>query len=204
MKNGIAIAVVAGLAAAASAQDMTISLVAPASVGLGETYTVEVWGSVSGGSWVQGTSAMAGFGIGVTTNDDALVASITSSTIASWAQGFGTNGTVVGADLLGTSGGQIANVFNLNPGINMSNPIMLFTFDVTAGGVAGTVTYSPSNPNPNGALSYYPVSTNGASVIAPNTAGTNLILTGASTQIVPAPASLALLGLGGLAARRRR
>ena len=204
MKNAFAIAVVAGLAAAASAQDMTISMVAPASVAQNSTYTVEVWGSVSGGNWVQGTSAMAGFGIGATTNDDGLVASITTSTIAGWAQGFGTNGTVVGADLLGTSGGQIANVFNLNPGINLSNPIMLFTFDVTVGAGVGTVTYSPSNPNPNGALSYYPVSTNGASVIAPNTAGTNLILTGASTQIVPAPASLALLGLGGLAARRRR
>lgn len=204
MKNAIALAVVAGLAAAATAQDMTISMVAPESVNTGETYTVELWGSVSGGNWVQGTSAMAGFGIGATTDDDALVASITSSTIADWALGFGTNGTVVGADLMGTSGGQIANVFNLNPGIDLSNPILLFTFDVTAGDTAGTVTYTPSDPNPNGALSYYPVSTAGASVIAPNTAGTNLILTGASTRIVPAPASLALIGLGGLVARRRR
>ncbi len=206
MKNTIAIAVVAGLAAAASAQDFEISMVAPTEVGFDATYTVEVWGSVTGGSWVDDFSAMAGFGIdAIATGGASLVASNGGSVISDWAAGFGTDGTVVGADLVGTSGGQLANLFGiLNPAIDMSNPILLFTFDVTVGATAGDVTYTPANPNINGGLSYYPDSQDGASVIAPNDAGTTLTLIGATTTVVPAPASLALIGLGGLVARRRR
>ena len=206
MKNTIAIAVVAGLAAAASAQDFSISMVAPASVATNSTYTVEVWGSVTGGSWVDGTSAMAGFGIdAIATGGASLVTANGGSVLSDWASGFGTDGTVNGADLEGTSGGQLANLFGiLNPGIDMSNPILLFTFDVTVGAAGGDVTYTPANPNINGGLSYYPDSQDGASVIAPNDSGTTLTLVGATTHVVPAPASLALLGLGGLVARRRR
>lgn len=201
MKNVIAIAVVAGVAGAAVAQDFTIAATAPASVNPGETYTVEFWGSVSGGSWADGTSAMAGFGV------DALgsgaIASHTNATIADWAAGFGVEGATVGNDVVGVSGGQLANVFNLNPNIDMSNPILLFSIDVTAG-AAGNIVYVAGNPNVNGGLSYYPVSTAGASVVAPNHAGTTLSFVAATTTIVPAPASIALLGLGGLVARRRR
>ncbi len=207
MKNAIALIVVAGLAAAASAQDFEISVVAPVEVAPGATYTVELWGSVSGAPWVQGTSAMSGFGIdAVATAGAAGVGSITGSNIAGWASGFGTNGTIQGANLVGTSGGQLANLFGfLNPNINMSNPILLFSFDVTvANGFFGTITYSAANPNVNGGLSFYPVSTDGASIIAPNNAGTTLTLLSASTRIIPAPASLALLGLGGMVAGRRR
>ena len=207
MKTAFALAAVAGIAVAATAQDFEIYMVAPAEVAMGASYTVEVWGSVSGGTWVQGTSAMAGFGIDAIATDGAAgVASNGGSVIATWAAGFGTNGTVSGANLLGTSGGQLANLFGiLNPTINKNNPIMLFTFNVTLDGAfAGSVTYTPANPNPNGGLSYYPLSTDGASVIAPNDAGTTLTLTGATTRVIPAPASLALLGLGGLVARRRR
>lgn len=207
MKTVFALAAVAGIAAAATAQDFEIYMVAPAEVAQGATYTVEVWGSVSGGSWVQGTSAFAGFGIdAIATAGGEGVSSITTSTIATWAAGFGQNGVVNGDDLVGTSGGQLANLFGfLNPSINMGNPLMLFSFQVTLdAGFAGSVTYTPANPNPNGGLSYYPLSTDGASVIAPNDAGTTLTLTGATTRVIPAPASLALLGLGGLVARRRR
>ncbi|RMH09887.1 MAG: hypothetical protein D6695_12380 [Planctomycetota bacterium] len=206
MKNTLAIVAIAGIAAAATASDFEIYMVAPATANPGDTYTVEVWGSVSGGQWVDGVSAMAGFGIdAIATAGASGVAANGGSVIADWAASFGTDGTVVGADLIGTSGGQLANVFNLNPNIDMSNPIMLFTFDVTVdAGFVGDITYTPANPNPNGGLAYYPVSTEGASVIAPNDDGTTLTLTGATTSIIPAPASLALLGLGGLVARRRR
>jgi hypothetical protein len=195
------------MAAAASAQDFEIYTVAPTEVAPGATYTVEVWGSVSGGTWVQGTSAFAGFGIDmIATEGAAGVGNNSGSAIETWANGFGTDGTVNGADLTGTSGGQLANLFGfLNPGINLSNPIKLFSFDVTvAAGFFGTITYTPGNPNPNGGLSFYPNSQDGASVIAPNDSSTTLALTGASTRIIPAPASLALLGLGGMVAGRRR
>ncbi|GAB4384691.1 MAG: hypothetical protein Kow0022_08020 [Phycisphaerales bacterium] len=207
MKTAFALAAVAGIAVAATAQDFEIYMVAPATANPGDTYTVEVWGSISGGAWVDGTSAVAGFGIDAVAADGAAgVASIGNQVFEAWASGFATPGTVSGADLVGSSGGQLANLFGfLNPSIDMSNPIRLFTFDVTvADGFAGTITYTPANPNPNGGLSFYPVSTDGASIIAPNDQGTTLTLTGASTTVVPAPASLALLGLGGLVARRRR
>lgn len=201
MKNVFALAVVAGLAGAAVAQDFTIAATAPATVNPGESYTVEFWGSVSGGSWVDGVSAMAGFGVDA--QGSGSVASHSTANIAAWAAGFGVAGVSSGASVLGISGGQLANVFNLNPGIDMSNPILLFTVDVTAG-ASGSIVYVAGNPNPNGGLSYYPVSTSGASVVAPNNAGTTLTYVAATTQIVPAPASIALLGLGGLVARRRR
>ncbi|KAA0214199.1 MAG: PEP-CTERM sorting domain-containing protein [Leptolyngbya sp. PLA3] len=202
MKSVFAIAAVAGLAGAALAQDFTIYAVAPASANVGDTYTVEFWGQVEGGSFVAGTSAIAGFGV------DALgtgnVAAVSTATIATWAAGFGVAGTVNGANVEGISGGQLANLFGfLNPNIDLSNPIMLFSIDVTVGGF-GDITYVAGNPNPNGGLSYYPVSTDGASVVAPNHAGTTLTFISATTSVVPAPASLALLGLGGLVARRRR
>ena len=202
MKNVFAIAAVAALAGAATAQDFTITAVAPAAVNPGETYTVEFWGAVSGADFVDGFSAMAGFGV------DALgsgsVASVTEATIADWAAGFGVPGTVNGANVEGISGGQLANLFGiLNPAIDLSNPIMMFTIEVTAG-ASGSITYVAGNPNVNGGLSFYPDSQDGASIIAPNDAGTTLSMVSATTTIIPAPASIALLGLGGLVARRRR
>ena len=202
MKSVFAIAAVAGLAGAAMAQDFTIYAVAPAQVNPGDTYSVEFWGSIEGGSFVAGTSAVAGFGVDAMGSGN--VAGVSTAHIGAWAAGFGVAGTVNGASVEGISGGQLANLFGiLNPTINMNNPIMLFSIDVTAG-AGGTITYVAGNPNPNGGLSYYPVSTDGASVVAPNDAGTTLTFVAATTQVVPAPASLALLGLGGLVARRRR
>ncbi|RMH09885.1 MAG: hypothetical protein D6695_12370 [Planctomycetota bacterium] len=201
MKSVFAITAVAGLAGAALAQDFVIAASAPAAVNPGETYTVEFWGSVSGAPFVDGVSAIAGFGV------DALgsgsVASVTDANIAAWAAGFGVSGVVMGSDVVGISGGQLANIFNLNPGIDLSNPILLFSIDVTAG-ASGSITYVAGNPNVNGGLAFYPDSTQGASVVAPNDAGTTLTFIEATTTIIPAPASLALLGLGGLVARRRR
>jgi hypothetical protein len=202
MKNVFAIAAVVALAGAATAQDFTISASAPASVNPGETYTVQFWGAVSGSTFVDGTSAIAGFGVDAMGSGS--VGSVTAATVAGWAAGFGVAGVVNGANVEGISGGQLANLFGiLNPAIDLSNPIMLFSIDVTAG-AGGSVTYVAGNPNVNGGLSFYPDSEDGASVVAPNDNGTTLTMVSATTQIVPAPASIALLGLGGLVARRRR
>lgn len=201
MKNVFAIAAVAALAGAATAQDFTITAMAPASVNPGETYTVDFWGAVDGG-FVDGTSAIAGFGVDAMGSGS--VAGVTAANIAGWAAGFGVAGTVNGANVEGISGGQLANLFGiLNPGIDLSNPILLFSIDVTAG-ASGSVTYVAGNPNVNGGLSFYPDNEDGASIVAPNDSGTTLTMVSATTSIVPAPASIALLGLGGLVARRRR
>ncbi|MBX3323732.1 MAG: PEP-CTERM sorting domain-containing protein [Phycisphaeraceae bacterium] len=112
-------------------------------------------------------------------------------------------GTASGRSLVGVIGGQLANLFGfLNPDVDMSNPILLFSFQVRAM-FEGQAIYTPGQPHPEGALSYYPDATMGPSINS-NMPGTTLTLIGAKTRIIPAPASLALLGLGAMAARRRR
>jgi len=202
MKNVFAIAAVAALAGVATAQDFTITAVAPAEVNEGEFYTVEFWGAVSGASFVDGLSAIAGFGVDAMGSGN--IASVSVATGVDWNLGFFVEGVVNGSNVEGISGGQLANLFGiLNPAIDLSNPIMLFTIQVEAGTV-GTATYVAGNPNINGGLSFYPDNQDGASIVAPNDAGTTLTMIAATTNIVPAPASLALLGLGALVARRRR
>ncbi len=202
MKNLFAIAAVAGLAGASMAGGFTVYAVAPAVVNPGDTYTVEFWAEFSDARFINGVSATAGFGLDALGTGD--VASVSNANINPSLL-FGSNaGVVNGNNVQGVIGGQLANLFGfLNPNINMSNPIMLFSVDVTAG-AGGLITYTAGNPNVNGGLSFYPNSTDGASIIAPNTPGTTLNFIGASTFVVPAPASLALLGLGAMAARRRR
>jgi hypothetical protein len=203
MNMFIAVATVSSLAGGALAQDFEIALVAPMTVGMGETYTVEAWGSVTGDPWVDGTSAMAGFGFDVIGSGNA--ASISTATFPLWSRGFSVEGTVDGISVHGVSGGQLANLFGtLNPNLSLSNPILLFTVEVTAAEMRGVITYTPENLNINGGLSFYPDSTDGVSIIAPNDPGTTLTLAGVTTRVVPAPATLGLIGLTGLAAGRRR
>jgi hypothetical protein len=192
-------------ASPALGQVFTIWAEAPEAVNPGETYTVEFWGSVDDDSWVDGTSAMAGFGIDAVASEGAgLVATNHGSVISDWAAGFGLDGTVVGADLFDVSGGQLANLFGDVYVPDLTHPILLFTFDVTVGDTVGSVTYTPEGPNINGGLSFYPDSQDGASIIAPNDSGTTLVLVGATTRIVPAPAAFGLAVFAGLAPCRRR
>jgi hypothetical protein len=195
------IVALAGLAVSAGAQDFTIAAAAPAQVNPGETFVVEFWGAVEGPGFIDGVSAISGFGI------DALgsgaVASVTTANVASNLSVGVLTGTVNGSNVEGIVAGQLANIFNLNPGISFDNPMFLFSIEVTAG-AAGVIVYTGGNPNPNGGLNYYPNSTSGESVSALVDPGTTLTFVQATTLIVPAPASLALLGLGGLVARRRR
>lgn len=215
MQKHLPVGLVAGIAMVASAQDFEIYLVAPSSYDthqLGETcsYTIEVWGRVSGDRWVDGLSAMGWFGIDVVNVEGGYhIESISGSHIDAWASGFGVEGAVVGKDLIGTGGGQLANVFGiLNPNIDLSNPIRLFSFDVTLPThIFGWIEYVPTNPDENGALAFYPDNEDGHAIIAPNHDGTTLTLTGVRTRIVdtPSPGALGLLGLGAaLGGRRRR
>jgi hypothetical protein len=203
MNKIIVLASALGLAGAAFAQNFEIALVAPMTVERGETYTVEAWASVTGDQWVDGTSAFAGFGFDLVGSGN--VADISHANFPIWSAGFGFEGVIDGTSLLGVVGGQLANLFgNLNPNLSLSNPIMLFSVEVTAADSLGSITYVPANPNVNGGLSFYPDSTDGVSIIAPNDPGTTLTLTGVTTRVVPAPATLALVGLAGMATGRRR
>ncbi len=203
MKTWMKATALAALALASTAwgQVFTIWAEAPEAVNPGETYTVEFWGSVEGDPWVDGVSALAGFGV------DALgsgpVASVTTATIADWASDFGMEGQVTGIDVLAISGGQYSLIV-FQPDFNWDNPSILFTIEVAASNAPGLITYVPGNPNVNGGLSFYPDSQDSASIAAPNDSGTMLVLIGATTQIVPAPATLGLVFAGLFGSGRRR
>lgn len=205
----MAIVGIAPCCGVASGQVFTIWAEAPATVERGETYTVEFWASIVGEPWVEGTSAMAGFAVDAyATEGSNLVALNHGSVIADWAVGFGTNGMVVGADLIGTSGGQLAALFGCPDFFcpDLSNPMPLFSFDVTVADERGTITYTPGGMNWNGVLAFYPHFTDGFSIAAPNDAGTTLVFQSVTTRIVPSPGVCALLAasMGALARRRRR
>ncbi len=204
----VAMAAVGTAAGAGWAQDFEIYLVAPSQVvgPGGTTYTVEVWGQVSGGGWIDGSSAMAVFGIDIiATGGRALVSDVSSALDGSPIVLY-ENGVPVGPDLVGVRGGQLANLFGfLNPNIDLSNPIRLFSFEVTVTGEYGLIEYTPMNPAAIGGLSFYPDSTQSESIIAPNDAGTTLTLTGVQTWInVPGPGTVALLATAMLFVPRRR
>jgi hypothetical protein len=192
------------LSTTAFGQEFTIWTEAPTTVEQGGTYTVEFWARVEGSPFVQDVSAIAGFGIGgFATAGRHRVAMNHGTVFADWV-GLRTYGTVVGPDVIGVSGGQLASIFGV-PWTDLSHPVMLFQFDVTVGDTLGRVTYTPGDPSPLGGLSFYPLSTDGSSIIAPNDPGTTLTFVGATTRVVPGSGVVAALTVAcGLAGFRRR
>ncbi len=170
----------------------------------GETASFAVYAEWDSPEFINGFSATAGFGIDIiTAHGMDNVASMSNLQYADWAVGFGSTPDYIGADILNISGGQLANLFGiLNPGIDMSNPIELFTFDVTwSSGPLGVTEITTGNPNINGGLSFYPDSQDGASIIAPNDPDTELVM--GSIIFFPAPATAAPLLMMAMIRRRR-
>ena len=204
-RYGLVALLLSASAAAQATHTATIWIQGPDEVLPNSTYTAEVWGSWDSPSFIDGVSAMAGFGIDVhPTQGIGNLASVSSATIASWAAGFGSPGYLLNLAIIAPSGGQIPNVFGLNPGIEMGHPLMLYSFEFTTNDTPISVLeFSPMNPNLNGGLAFYPVSTNGASIVAPNDAGTQLNLV-PWTYRVPAPGTVVPLCVGLVMLRRRR
>lgn len=185
MKN-IALLAVAGLAAGAVAQGVTLSFSADATeVNVGDTVSWTVSASFTGY-----TDATAYFGGFVGTFDASDAGLGTSGNFANLMAGQGTAPAANGASV------DSVNVFNaaLLQTDDPANPIDIFTFDVVTGS-AGVLSYSAS----------------GLSTVFANdgifTLGdefTSASINSDSVNIVPAPSAAALLGLGGLVAARRR
>ncbi len=169
-----------------------------------ETATFTVFANWDSPAFIDGFSAFAGFGIDIVTSFGAdNIDSMSNLQYADWAAGFGADPDYTSSSILNISGGQLANLFGiLNPNINMSNPIELFTFDVTwSSGPLGITEIVTGNPNVNGGLSFYPDSQDGASIIAPNDPDTALVM--GSIIFFPAPGTAAPLLMMAMIRRKR-
>ncbi len=183
--KSIAILGVAGLAAAASAQSATLHFSASATtVNVGDTVSWTVSASFTG--YPDPTAYFGGFN-GMFDASDA---------------GLGTSGNFV--NLLSfegfpatAAGASVADVNIFNAALlgtdDPSNPIDIFTFDVVTSS-AGALSYGAT-----GVTTVFP--DNGIFTLGDELTASVMTDT---VNIVPAPGALALLGLGGLAAARRR
>ncbi|MBZ0172887.1 MAG: hypothetical protein K8E66_10935 [Phycisphaerales bacterium] len=183
--KSIAILAVAGLATAATAQGVSLHFSASAtSVNVGDSVSWTVSASFTG--FNSGTAYYGGH-VGSWDASDAGL-----GTSGNFANLMGFQG--VPATSAGASVGTI-NIFNsaLLGSDDPANPIDIFTFDVATSG-AGVLSYGAT----------------GISTVFPDddifTLGQEFTasVSSDSVNIVPAPGAFALLGLGGLAAARRR
>lgn len=201
MKNAIAIAAVAGIAAAAAAQTSgSISFNAPAQVSAGQTFTVEV---IASGDVAQNT--IVSFNLAIFADGAAdVIDPIPSSNSG---PGTGNPGLFVFSVFDKTAFPAGLGDFEASGGSNVfafqafNSGVTLFSFQVTAGssnidlsavdgtidgGGGGTLTWGQREQFFLLPIDYDVVTFN------------------PFTVVVPAPGAAALLGLGGLAVARRR
>ena len=195
MKNAIALIAVAGMATIASAgADFSLSIVAPTEVAEGATFTVDVLGDASVGTHMLGGSFSMSSG-------SALISNMTWAN-AAWSS-FNTDGGYAG------NGNYNAVVFGqiVIPGIpGFDTPhagsvlgSRIGSFQVTLGAGTGSIEFALNGGSP---FSLETI-TQGVSGSNQSSQG-NLSLNGATVRVTPAPSAMALLGLGGLVAGRRR
>ena len=185
MKN-IAILAIAGLATAASAQGVTLTFSADAtSVNIGDTISWTVAASFTGFA-----DASAYYGGFVGTFDASNAGLGTSGNFANLMAGTGTPASANGASV-GT-----LNIFNasLLGSNDNANPLAIFTFDVVTG-AGGSLSYGATGVNTI-------FGDDGIFTLGEEFAGSSS--SDSVTIIVPAPGAVAVLGLGGLVAMRRR
>ena len=164
---------VAALASTALGQSVTVSVEGPATAAPGDVVTVEVYAEVA--SLAPGAIGGYGLDLDITANASA-VSNLTAATTNPTLNLGVLPGTASATGIERAVGGQLANVFSLNPGIDTSSKILLFTTDATVDAAAadGTVvTFAASIAN-NGGIVIYPDANAGANVNAPGDAGTSV------------------------------
>ena len=182
----IAIMSIAGLAAAASAQSLSVDYAADltqASTG----DTIHWTATVSFSGFADPTAYFGGFVGDFLASDNTLG---TASGFVSHMDGEGVPPTANGADVN-------LNIFNsaLLGTDDQTNPFLIFEWDVTAGAGSGDLSYSDSGVWSMFADSgIFTLPQEMQASVTSDIVGVN----------VPAPGALALLGLGGLTATRRR
>ena len=191
--KSIALMAVAGLATVASAQSLSVNLSFDAtSIAVGDSVTATVSATLEGfaaGSYLSSLNIdlIASGALGEASNVSAVA----------WnnpALGFNGQGTASGADVLGVQASQ----FSLIPPITAGDvAVISFTFTASAEGV---LSYSSSTA----AGAPFSYSVTGPSFADQPVSFDDSAFSSGSLNIVPAPSAMALLGLGGLVAGRRR
>ena len=195
--KSIAVLAVAGLASVATAQNISTDLVVSltfdrAEIAIGETATATItasWNGVTG-------SYFSSFNVNMNASGEYV--SVSNLAPVAWnnpALGFNGQGTVSGASILNMQASQ----FSLIPPFVSSNPILVTSFTVT-GTAEGVLSYSTTNAD--GAP--FPFSVTGPVFSDPVVQFGNDSFSSGSLVVTPAPSAMALLGLGGLVAGRRR
>lgn len=196
MKKTIAIVAIAGFAAAASAQDFSLSISGPTVVAEGAVFTIEVSGDSSFGTHMLG----GGFSL---TSGSGLIDDM-SWTAASWS-GFNEDndgylgngnygGVVFGQLLLPIPGFDV-------PAVGSDLGSVIGSFQVTLVDVgSGVIDFALNAASP---FTLEAVDVDNGLATASSADGA-LTLNGLSVLVMPAPSAMALLGLGGLVAGRRR
>jgi len=202
MKNAIALAAVAGIASAAAAQTATLNIVASQSVVNSQTtnmITLSVYGSADFGTHISGGgfSLSAAGGAGV-------VGAMAGAPEAWGAIGLNDLGDAGDGNYTGLVFGQLIfpPLFPPAPESDFSNGEVLvatFTVEILAGS-SGMIDWSTAIAPAGGGV-VLQIFDNGDGSLTDVTAAN---FGGASVEVVPAPSAMALLGLGGLVAGRRR
>lgn len=201
MKNTIALIALAGIASAASAQVGSFSIVPSAatvdSTGAAVTITLAVYGDADFGT------AISGGGFGLSANGGAgLVSSMSAEGTAWGALGHMDLGD--GSD--GNYNGLIFGQFIFPPALPAhadsllgSGPVLIGTMTVNiAADTSGVIEWSTVDSVGDFALEIFDGADGSYTQLMTASVGT------ASVTVTPAPSALALLGLGGIAAGRRR
>ena len=204
MKKAIALVLAAGAASFASAAGTLVVTLVPqgASIGPGGSMVVDIFADYTG---VVGALGMAGFKFDVVGNANGTLAGDTNDTFANGLL----NGTPSGANLVDMAGGQLPPSL-AGAAFSTTNYLGSVTF-TDAGTAVSNYTVSISLTDyvaTTGALNVYIGASGTQSRSSLTSATGNFHLVNQVSLpfevIIPTPASMALLGLGGLVAGRRR
>ncbi len=192
MKNAVALIAVAGIASIASAQNFSLTIETSATeVAEGGSFTLSVYGDAD-----QGTHLLGGaFSL---TSDSALVDSM-SWTNAAWSAFNSDGGDAGNGNYNEVIFGQLVIPGIFPPAAGSENGSLIGSFQVNLGAGTGLIDFDLGAGSPFSLQTVDSVS--GAQFDDRNG---QISLGSVRVSVTPAPSAMALLGLGGIAAGRRR
>ncbi len=195
MKNAVALIAIAGIASVASAQNFELTIVPSATeVAEGGSFTLSVFGDADVGTHLLG-------GAFSLTSGSGLVDSMAWSN-AAWSSFNTDNGYAGNGNYNQVIFGQLAipGIFPPAPNSEVGSLIGSFQVNLAAAGT-GLIDFQLVAGTP---FSLQTIDINSGDLPKDTDPGATIELGSTRVSVVPAPSALALLGLGGIAAGRRR